>query len=156
MAKRGRKPVPPQLRILKQMGAGAKSFPLPARLVKRPDKPRFVESDANASDLWDKIVPDLVEAKVLSVLDGTALSLLCHTYSVWRDCVDDIAKNGPISEGASGAPKPNPAVTMGLQAAKQCQSLMAEFGLTPSSRAKINPAATQELDELDAFLGGAG
>ena len=92
MAKRGPKP--------------RRKLPMADPLTGIPDKPDWL--DPIASEEWDRLVAILTERRVLSRADGMALALLCSTYGSWRTAVSELAKAGPTTETATGAPKQSP------------------------------------------------
>lgn len=114
MAHKGPKPKPTQLRVIE-------GDPNKARYnLSEPefgafdmaDIPARVVRDPEALALWQFLAPKLTEAGILQDADRPALEMLCVHYAMWTL-------------------KPS------MQMGKGVMSMLAEFGLTPSSRSRI-------------------
>jgi P27 family predicted phage terminase small subunit len=105
--------------------------------------------------VWDRIVPGLVESGVVVELDGDALALYCETTSRARQAWDEVMKDGLTVTSITGVQRPHPAAAIAHRADQLRLQLMAEFGLTPSSRAHVKADATPR-DALADFLGRKG
>jgi len=105
---------------------------------------------------FKRIAQDLDKTGVLTTLDGMALELLIGAYVEWRKHRDVIDQEGETYkvETMTGDVmiKAHPRVAMLADAWKRLRGMMAEFGMTPSSRSKINAGGEVEDDPLDAFL----
>lgn len=91
--------------------------------------------------------------RVLTLADGHALGALCCAQALWMAAVQEIEKQGEtVSEPVLDRQRnlvghkvrKNPAVTIAAEFLKITKSYLAEFGLTPSSRARV-PAAPPEM-----------
>src|SRR4051812_41909315 len=87
--------------------AGAARGPEPRPEPRPPDKPDWLTP--HASELWDRLVPQLVELEVLTHLDGEALSCLCETYATLRQARETVAREGVTFTPSSGLVKRHPA-----------------------------------------------
>lgn len=74
---------------------------------------------------------------VLTEIDGTALAIYCQAYSTWVEATERIKKTGMIVKAPSGYPIQNPYLAIANKAIDQMKSLLAEFGMTPSSRSRV-------------------
>ncbi len=78
---------------------------------------------------------------VLADGDLTALGLLCETLVEWIEARDTVARDGAtysaVTEAGATTFRAHPAVAQRADAARRLQSLLSEFGLTPSARAKV-------------------
>jgi P27 family predicted phage terminase small subunit len=78
---------------------------------------------------------------VLADGDLIALGLLCETLAEWIEARDTVARDGATYEATTEAGavmyRAHPAVAQRSDAARRVQSLLSEFGLTPSARAKV-------------------
>lgn len=112
----------------------------------RPQCPSYLEGAAR--DEWRRVVHLLAERGTLTRADGPALELYCQTYSAWRQCVEEIAKDGPICEvvvlDARGEPhtvrKQSEASKLATKLSASLRQLLKELGSTPASREKATPA----------------
>ena len=136
MAKRGPKPGP----------KAAMADPLTGP----PAKPDWLDPEASAE--WDRLIAILAERRVISRADGTALALLCSTYSAWRSAAAALAKDGPAVETSTGGFKPSSELQAVDRHGKQLVALLREFGLTPASRQGVAPIVDVTSDPLDQFL----
>ena len=120
MSKPGPKPKPTKLRVLE--GDHHKSrynLNEPQFAAFTAPMPAHIAADPVAAELWRSIVPKLDRVGIISDAEVTALELLCVTYSLWRQEPSD-------------------------NKSKRLQSMLSEFGLTPSSRSRIVGALPHE------------
>ena len=144
MAKRGPKPKPTNLKILKgtQKTCRLNEYE-PEPTFAMPEKPEYL--DILAARQWDKLAHQLNEIGILSHIDGEALAMYCQLYSRWVACELQIQAKGITDITGRRA-------SWAIEA-HSCRGLMhrfmAEFGLTPSSRSNI--IAKRQDPALDAF-----
>lgn len=140
---KGRKPTPSHLKLVRgtaRADRGAKNEPHPERA--RPSAPETMSD--RGREAWGYVVAVLDRMGVLTEADAMAVELLCEARADWLDARDEIeAAGGPTYESINaetGAKliKSHPAVAMRNDAARRLQSLLAEFGMSPSSRSKVN------------------
>ena len=152
MGARGKPPTPTS--VLKLRGSWRAEIngdePLPEK--GEPKKPEWL---TNVSDYcWSQLVPLLQDMDVLTVADGMALSLLCETFASWRKAEEMLQKSGevyPILDG-NGETKylaQSPYVAIARNTAKQLQTLLREFGLTPSARSRIQVKSDTGAEKED-------
>ena len=141
MAARGRKPKPTLAKVLAgdRPDRVNRAEPRPDRSV--PACPAHISADDDARQAWDDIVPKLAALGVLSELDGHALALYCSTYSRWRRACEEVRTGGVTTFTDQGALKSNPAVSVASQCERFMTAILLEFGLTPSSRARVKTDA---------------
>lgn len=114
---------------------------------------------------WFKRMAEELDAiGVISQLDARALELLVeayteyrhhcetldregYTYAVYSDDDDDEGKEREIR-----MIKPHPAAMMKADAWKRLRAMLAEFGMTPSSRSKVSKDKPDDDDLLSQFL----
>lgn len=161
---RGPKPIPS---VLKALAGNPGRRPLNPSEPTAPGHsgraPRWLPR-GGARLVWARIAPALVRARVLTELDETALALACCAIAdyldarevpdretlaaVARETEDDPSRRAELFEAILSRAKGS---TAQLRAAT---ALLAEFGLTPSSRSRIKLPQAIEEDDLDRFLGG--
>ena len=136
MATRGRKPKPTALKVLE--GNPGKR-PLneyervpPKGTIECPD---WLEEEAKRE--WERLAPSLEAMGVLTTADLTAFAGYCQAYARWREAEEFISQHGSIFQTPSGYVQQVPQVSIAQQNLKIMQSLCAEFGLTPATRARI-------------------
>ena len=77
----------------------------------------------------------------MTELDDMALSMLCQGWHEYLEATDQVRKSGILVKSPNGFPVLNPYLTVANQALKKVRSLLAEFGMTPGSRSRIQAAA---------------
>lgn len=114
---------------------------------------------------WFKRMAEELDALgVMSQLDGRALELLVEAYTEYRHHCDTLDREGytyaVYSEDDGDERKdreirmikPHPAAMMKADAWKRIRAMLAEFGMTPASRSKVNATAPDAADPLADFL----
>ena len=89
---------------------------------------------------WRRIVPELQRAGILTRLDRTTLALYCQAYSDYVESLEMFEKpwpTTPLFETKNKNVVQHPALSIRNKAFKTLVSIAAEFGLSPSSRSKI-------------------
>ena len=121
-----------------------------------PDCPEWLAADADAKAAWDELAPMLEGMGILSRIDGKALARYCRLWSRWRKMEEFIDQKGvmyPLKD-ESGKVKyvqQWPQVAIANKLAQQLTRLEEAFGMTPSSRARIQvPPQPQESDRSKA------
>lgn len=133
MTTKGPKPKPATLRALE--GDHHKSRynlaePHPGSILDVNAVPDRVRNDPAAYEMWTFLVPRLVTMGVAGDVDKYAMEALCVTYGMW-------------------SLRPSAQMTTKLQ------SLLSEFGLTPSSRTRLVGALPHEQKSTMAqIIGG--
>ncbi len=111
-------------------------FEIPAGLPAPPD---FLDEDGLRE--WARAGKLLIEAKVLTEGDLSALAAYCAIYSRWAEAERKVRRMGSVVNLSKDKEKPFPALNPWLSVAntclKQMRAYLAELGLTPSSRSKI-------------------
>jgi P27 family predicted phage terminase small subunit len=137
---RGRKPVPNVLKLHRGN---------PGRRPIRPDVdvpdglPAAPEHlDAVAMKEWNRIAPLLLKSRLLSGIDGAALGAYCTAYSRWAQAERMLQKTGLLVKAPSGYPIISPYVSISNKAMSQMTKMLVEFGMSPSSRARVAPGVT--------------
>lgn len=100
------------------------------------EKPQHVADDAVASAVFDKLVGFLAQRGDLRKSHELALGLLAGEWSRHVGAAR-IARETPIVDGPRG-PKAHPAAGVAAAAARVARDLLADFGLTPASLARID------------------
>lgn len=152
---RGRKPTPTNLKVLNGESR-------PSRINKREPKhapgapgcPSWLPAEGKAE--WRRIVPDLDRLGMLAKVDRAALAAYCQQWATLVQAQKEIDKRGLLVEGDGRIVK-NPAVLAAKDAAAAVRLFASEFGLTPSSRARMEapvapPAAPGGQRGADRYL----
>lgn len=105
----------------------------------KPRKPRGL--DDVASRLWDAVVPQLVDRRVVTQIDAAILTSMCQLWSLYQRAVV-AAADDPTSKDVRGA------VTSYWNAFDKAA---AHCGLNPLDRAKLSVPPEQDGDDIEAF-----
>jgi P27 family predicted phage terminase small subunit len=148
-----RKPKPYALKVVSGTTRGKAKEATQPRLS-GTEPPAFVSDRARAH--WPALARLLADMGVLSDGDMTALGLLCETLAEWIEAGRTIAQHGATYEATTEAGavmhRAHPAVAQRADAARRVQSLLSEFGLTPSARAKVQGLPDLRDDPAKAYF----
>lgn len=108
-----------------------------------------------AREAWERFSQELSECGIGSQVDGAALELLCEAYAAHVEAAAKVAKLGAVwIEKAEPGKLPrfaySPYWVIQKNEHKKLVTLLAEFGMTPSSRTRVE--AAPRLTKLDKFL----
>lgn len=109
------------------------------------------ELQGYAREEWLRIVPLLKKYTPASNLDRSQLINYCLLAQTVHDCQEHIIKDGLCITTDKGIDKANPYFTMQDKAIKNMRSIANDFGLTLSSRAKIENQKVQQKAPDDPF-----
>jgi len=124
-----------------------------------PAMPPYVFASRFARDEWNRLVPLLLEMKILTTADGPALGGLCAAYSQLVMAENAIQKYGLMVadlEHATGVGmvRVNPAVRIKSDALRHLRAFCSQFGLDPASRSKLSIRNDPTQDPVDDFFSG--
>ena len=122
--------------------AGALAKPI-ANAIKTVPKPPKHFSDAAKAE-WKRIMPVLVDRRVLSAADLHACERFCEAISDIVDAREAIAADGAYVLNRLDEKKRHPAFSTLREATANSKMWAASLGLTPSSRAKAG--VTEDRD----------
>ncbi|MBX9878849.1 MAG: phage terminase small subunit P27 family [Candidatus Obscuribacterales bacterium] len=98
---------------------------------------------------WARIVPELQRLGVATQIDQSQLELYCGAWATWLDAQKKLAKEGAVLMRPTGSFYANPYVKIAADASKEIQSIAKEFGLTPSSRTRVDAGSTDSEEDSD-------
>lgn len=160
MAKqRGRKPDPPELRVLKANAARtAAAGPFAEfRDAGEPPMPKAIADCEIASAEWTRLVSMLSSKAILSPADAGVLTAYCSAYSTVVRCRQELNKSPLTSfNEKSGAVKAHPLLGVLSGAERSLVSFASELGLSPTARGRvttIQDVSKPTASKLDRFRG---
>lgn len=112
-----------------------------------PEIPDWLSPEARSE--WARVAPWLVQNGLLTVLDRGLLSLYCETVGMYRQCQPIIERDGLIVDTSRGRRR-HPLLRVEARCQQDIRANAAQFGLTPSSRARLGAPALPTAD-LDAW-----
>lgn len=101
---------------------------------------------------WYRVGSILIEQHLLTEADLFTFATYCANVDILITAQEEITLNGMVILGARG-PVRNPALATFAAATTSVRNMAAEFGMTPSSRARIK-LPTKDGPSLDEILGG--
>lgn len=107
-----------------------------------------------ALELWNKLAPQLILAKLLGPADVQAFARYCRLSARWEDAEGTLDKEGLTyeSESAHGKLKrAHPAAMLSMRYSRELLSLESQFGLLPAERQRIMAARAQTGVSGDLF-----
>lgn len=150
---RGRKPHPTALKALLGFPGKRKpntDEPQPT-VTPSPRAPSWLSKDAKKE--WRRLAPILGAIGVLTTTDTDALAGYCEAWATWKDATAKMREFGLVLKHPTAGKPPfvSPYVKIQHNAMTQMRGLLVEFGMTPSSRARIHVAPQEQASPLDRF-----
>jgi len=123
--------------------------PKPRQFRQKP--PEYL--DAAAQKEWARLVPILKRMRVLTEADYIALANLCQATSTLAKAQDQLNKAGLLLKTKSGYVQQSPLLAIVNGSTEIVLKHLREFGLTPSSRSRLQISSDQR-EEPDELLNG--
>lgn len=148
----GGRPTPTPLRL--QRGNAGKR-PLnkrePRLVPHLPPAPKTLSKEAKG--VWRKLGRQLLDAGIVTALDRIALEALVESYCRWLKALQGIQEAGLLVRvGNDPAPRANPLLRIAREAQVEFTRLLGEFGMTPSSRTRVENLKPEEINEFEELL----
>jgi len=106
-------------------------------LTKAPPAPSYLAAHAKAE--WKRIFPQLIARRIVTKADLAGVEAYCSAVGICRQ-IEEQRAGGLIDPKLFG---------VWNRAAQTARQLASEYGLTPTSRARIGSAAPDDPDEDD-------
>jgi P27 family predicted phage terminase small subunit len=110
--------------------------------------PGWLSKDAKAE--WDRVMPILVERKILTDADLASFENYCVAIGQVREMERLIKRAGHVVETNRG-PRAHPAVKIQSDAMTRARLLACELGLTPVSRSRPTACENDNDDDSSAL-----
>lgn len=142
MGKRGPKPTPNHLKVLR--GDAEERLnpdePIPSDLAPLIAPPSISEG---AKIVWDRYAPDMIDKKMLTTWDVDTFIVFCEAVATYHDCRLMMGKEYTALGAAGGVIK-----SPYWQIMRDCSAVMAQyssrFGLTPGDRASLKAGSDED------------
>lgn len=157
----GRKPKPTNLKLIAGTDRADRrndAEPKPAPALPAP--PAFLSEEAKAE--WTRTAEQLYQLGILSKIDRAALGAYCQAYGRWEQAERALARmaerdavtHGMMIKTTNGNAVQNPLLGTANKAMADMMRYAAEFGMTPSARARIKaePLGDEE-DPAQKYFG---
>ncbi len=150
---RGRKLKPTKLKELAgNPGKRAINAKEPKPNVEIPTCPNHLTGVAHQE--WDRVTKELQAMGVIARIDRAVLAAYCTAYKDYVKAENKLKKEGEVIIYESGNLAQNPWVGIKNRAIERMVKIAAEFGMTPSSRGRLEVQTPTEEDEMAGFLFG--
>ena len=134
---RGRKPKPTKLKIVEGNPGKRAINQNEPKVMGTPRCPEHLDEEAKKE--WKRMSKLLSKAGLLANVDKAQLAMYCQAWGRWVEAEEKLKKHGMIVRAPkSGYPMQSPYLAIANQAMKQLQTSLVEFGMSPSSRSRIN------------------
>lgn len=118
-----------------------------------PKMPKYLDARAKAE--WRRLCPILKRMRVLTEADGIALGNLCMVVSRLEQAEAKLAQSGLLYKSpTSNYVMQSPLLNIVNTCIDQLNRLLAHFGLSPASRARLQIVPEYQEDEVDRALFG--
>lgn len=151
---RGRKPKPTHLKLVSgNPGRRPLNDAEPKPKISVPVPPAELSDDARQE--WQAVTPRLYAIGMLADIDRAALAAYCQAYGRWAQAeralavmaARDAVTRGLLIKTTNGNAIQNPLVGTANKAMADMVRYAAEFGMTPSARARLKAENTQNDDD---------
>ncbi len=153
----GRKPTPTALKLVKgNPGKRPLNAAEPKPAPKIPDPPDHLPVKSEARKEWFRISKQLHELGLLTEIDRAALAAYCVAWGRWVEAEEQLTKYGTVIKSPDkGWLVQSPYLSIANRAMDQMAKLLAEFGMSPSSRSRVQSVKASDMgDEMEGLLGG--
>ena len=132
------------------MGKGRKPTSDHLKLVKGTLRKERINHDAPVADIDSPRPPAWLSRRGVE-----SLALAAMRMAEIEECTALIEEHGRVMIEEGRPPRANPAVAQRNEAMRHLQSLLAEFGLTPSARSKITAPKKEKSENKFARASGS-
>ena len=110
---------------------------------------------------WRRMAKKLFDAGLLTEIDGPALMGYCLAYGRLLDAETNLRQFGSVMKAPSGYLVHSPYLAIANRALEQMRAMLVEFGMTPSSRSRVQAAGgvrppVPEGSDIDERFFGSG
>ena len=150
---RGRKPKPTAIKkVTGNPGKRALNKKEPKPEVTLPACPAHLHGTARTE--WKRITKELYKLGMITELDRAALAVCCSAYADYVTACNELAKSKAVLRSKKGGSYQNLWVSIKRKSMEQVIKFYAEFGMTPSSRARVKVELPDEEDKMTKYLFG--
>jgi len=101
-----------------------------------PECPEELSDEAKKE--WERVSAELLPMGLLSRIDRAALAGYCQAWATWIEAQASLREYGVIIRSPSGFPMLSPYLSVANKAFEQMRMMLAEFGMSPSSRTRVH------------------
>jgi P27 family predicted phage terminase small subunit len=104
--------------------------------VSIPDAPDYLEVDE--TKIFVDTAEKLARMRVMTEYDVDALAIYSVNFVRWKEATMRLRDMGMMVRSPNNFPMQNPYLSVANAAQRECLRILVEFGLTPSSRTRVN------------------
>lgn len=150
---RGRKPKPSALKELAgNPGKRALNKKEPRPDIAIPLCPNHLTGMARQE--WNRVTKELQMMGVIANIDRAVLAAYCTAYKDYVKAENKLKTEGEVVFTDNGNPIQNPWVGIKNRAIEKMVKIGAEFGMTPSSRVRLEVESPKDEDDMASMLFG--
>ena len=156
MSRPGPSPKPTKLKKMQGNPGGRplpKNEPQPSIASSVPPAPEYLDEVGQAE--WNRMGVELHKLGLLTTIDLSAFAAYCQQYSIWISAIEEVKKGGVVVVAQSGYQQQSPYFTIQNKAQTEMRKWLTEFGMTPSSRSRVQVSEQTEIDPMEEFLKGS-
>lgn len=131
-------------------GRKAEAQPATDAVKRTPPPPSWLSKEAKTE--WRRIVPWLIERRILSAADWSLVESYCLAVGQVRQCQDILAKGDTFVQSERSAPRPHPAFRVMHSAMAEARRHAAELGIGPVRRGTPGDSGEGGGDGWDSDL----
>lgn len=149
----GRPPKPTALKELTgNPGKRSLNKKEPALKAERPPCPKHLQGEARTE--WNRVTKQLLDIGVVTKVDRAALAAYCQCWARWVQAEEAMRQPDflMITTTDNGYPVVSPWLNVANTAMKQMLRFLTEFGMTPSSRSRVDRIIEPDEDDYESFL----
>lgn len=150
---KGRKPIPDPLPAIALAEGKDASDPDAvterALTVAAPYCPEPVTENPDAQAVWDRLVPELVRAGLMTPIFEGMLAAYCIVFARWVEAERELRNTAKLVKSPSGYPLQNPWLAIANRAIEQMRALGSDLGLSAAALTRISRSTQLDLFEPD-------
>jgi P27 family predicted phage terminase small subunit len=123
-------------------------------VVAAPFCPEPVTEDRDALAAWQRLVPELIKAGLVTPIFEGMLAAYCMVFARWVEAERELRKTAKLVKSPSGYPLQNPWLAIANRAIEQMRQLGSDLGLSAAALTRISRSAQLDLFEAPAGAGG--
>jgi P27 family predicted phage terminase small subunit len=93
--------------------------------------------DKEAKKEWRRMVKELAETGIITIIDRSALARYCDNFSKWMEAEKQLQKMPMVKFNKAGFSEINPYFRVANKAKEMMMKDLVELGMTPSSRSRV-------------------
>ena len=118
--------------------------------VAAPFCPEPVTECGDALACWNRLVPELVRAGLVTPIFEGMLGAYCTVFARWVEAERELRKTAKLVKSPTGYPLQNPWLAIANRAIEQMRQLSGELGLSAAALTRVSRAAQRDLFENPA------